>query len=220
MWGSGPSDVWAVCRASSNQVFHYDGNTWSVYPFAYATELHAVGGSAANEVWAAGAGGSIFHFDGAAWSKVSNSGTTEKLCGLYAVSPTDVWAVGSTGAIVHFNGSSWATSPSGTTAGLGVVRGTGATDVWAGGGSLTTGAVLRYNGTWSPVPGVPSTLVVDILPNSPSDVIVVGSGPAGHWEGSSWVTIDVGTTEEIEAVRLVGGEIWVVGAKGYSARAK
>ena len=45
----------------------------------------------------------------------------------------DVWAVGEDGAIVHFDGSTWSSIPSGTTASLGPLSGTSATDVWAGG---------------------------------------------------------------------------------------
>ena len=63
--------------------------------------LYGVWGTAANDVWAVGQGGTILHWDGARWSTIP-SGTTETLRSIWGSSPTDIWAVGERGTAVHY----------------------------------------------------------------------------------------------------------------------
>jgi hypothetical protein len=59
IWGSGPSDVW-VASQGDNQVFHYDGASWSHSEIGRTEYVFGVAGSGA-DVWAVGAFGTILH---------------------------------------------------------------------------------------------------------------------------------------------------------------
>jgi hypothetical protein len=65
VWGSGPSDVWAVGNpifAKDEAIFHYDGSSWTKSPTPKdSMVLYDVWGSGANDVWAVGKT-SILHY--------------------------------------------------------------------------------------------------------------------------------------------------------------
>ena len=110
--------------------------------------LPGIWGSAADDVWAAGGGGTILHWNGSVWSAVP-SGTTELLFAVWGSASDDVWIVGTGGSILHWNGASWSPVPSGTTGALGSIWGSGPGDVWAVG---FEGTILHWDGAaWSPV---------------------------------------------------------------------
>jgi hypothetical protein len=117
-----PTDVWAIgtakprasySGAGQTVVEHYNGSAWSIVgtaETASATHLHAITGSSADDVWAAGEEGGlpvIEHYNGSAWSVVPGSVVEGKsgLLSITELSPTDVWAVGR-GVSEHWNGTS------------------------------------------------------------------------------------------------------------------
>jgi hypothetical protein len=65
--GTGPSDVWMVGRSAAR---HFNGTTWSSVLTGVTVPLYGVWGSAPDNFWAVGEGGTIVHWDGAAWSPV------------------------------------------------------------------------------------------------------------------------------------------------------
>jgi hypothetical protein len=62
IWGSGPSDVWAV--ATSGTVEHFDGQVWKPVFVPVATAWSDVFGTSANNVWFVGRGALAMHWDG------------------------------------------------------------------------------------------------------------------------------------------------------------
>jgi len=79
VWGSGPTDIWAVGFHNLNNaapvIFHYDGTGWArdasvadTFPWP---PLSDVWGTSASNVWAVGYGGWISHFDGSRWTNAS-----------------------------------------------------------------------------------------------------------------------------------------------------
>jgi hypothetical protein len=64
VWGSGPSDVWAVGYDISinGTIEHWDGSAWSTVPNPTSSVLHAVWGSGPRDVWAVGLNGTIVHY--------------------------------------------------------------------------------------------------------------------------------------------------------------
>jgi len=102
VWGSGPTDVYAV--GYSTGVLHWDGTRWSpTPPFDGRVNLHGVGGTGPDDVWIIGdssKGGVLYHWDGQLWS----SAPTGTALGLFSISgrgPRDVWAVGPEAAVIH-----------------------------------------------------------------------------------------------------------------------
>lgn len=105
VWGSGPSDVWAV--GGFGTIRHFDGTAWQIVDSPTADDLNAVWGSGPNDVWAAGDYGTILHFDGMTWRPTSTAwplGQKPHLYGIWGSAPNDVWVVGQEGTLVHFAG--------------------------------------------------------------------------------------------------------------------
>lgn len=148
VWGSGPTDVWAVGEVGT--LLHWDGASWrgstGNLQVGLRRDLHDVWGSGPADVWAVGNDGTILHGDGTRWMLVP-SPTPQRLLGVWGSGPNDVWAVGDEGTIIHFDGASWTTVPAGTTAHLTGVWASSANDVWAIG---REGLVLHFDGSaWS-----------------------------------------------------------------------
>ena len=144
VWGSGPSDVWAVGVDESSggvegEIRHWDRSTWSVFPHPPTSTLRSVWGSSPTDVWAVGDGGvtvgnGILHWDGSAWSSVTS---VWGLSGVWGSGASDVWAVGR--EILHSDGDGWPFNAS--FSGLNAVWGSGRCDVWAVG----NGAILHHS---------------------------------------------------------------------------
>jgi hypothetical protein len=98
VWGSGPNDIWAAGRQGN--IWHWDGNSWTVSANFDQTVFWSVAGTRANDVWAVGTGGLIVHWDGASWTR-SESGTLNSLDHVWGASTGEVWAVGSWGTILR-----------------------------------------------------------------------------------------------------------------------
>ncbi len=67
--------------------------------------LYAIWGSAANDVWAAGARGTVAHFDGTAW-KASSLGIPNAIFTIWGSSSTDVYLASTSRRLFHTSG--WA----------------------------------------------------------------------------------------------------------------
>lgn len=152
VWGSGPSDVWAV--GSGGTIIHYDGAAWAITPTdpAMKNTFRGVWGSGPNDVWAVGDNGTIRHLaPGAGRFDVVASPTSEALHGVWGSGPNDVWAVGDNGTILHFDGQAWKASSAAFEIGkkprLAAIWGSGPNDVWIVGDAVA----LHYTG---PKPGV------------------------------------------------------------------
>ena len=151
VWGTARDDVWIVggndgatsIDDQTNVALHFDGAGWSLHSPGGAHRLHAVHGTAPDDVWAVGHGGFVVHWDGAAWKEVP-VGTTNQLFAVRARSRTDVWVVGDYGLVLHWNGTTWATSPA--------LAGDPIYDLWSPGGAtgdvfaVGNGMILRRNG--------------------------------------------------------------------------
>src|SRR4051794_30728764 len=186
------------------------------------TELEAVSGSSAADVWSVGyrdEGGAalILHWDGQSWSPVP-SPTTGKLFGVSARSADDAWAVGQYSAprshtiqtnILHWDGSTWTrlASPNANTffSQLYGVVGVSAADAWAVGYSTSTSRrfrslLLHWDGIrWSivPVPGKELD-AVDAL--SPTSAWAVGHGVLLHWNGTRWSKQSIHTRDFLKSL--------------------
>lgn len=78
IWGSGPSDIWAVAGDPAvdlpGAIYHFDGSAWTLAATASATAsgiergAFKVWGRAANDVYVVGTGALSMHWDGATWT--------------------------------------------------------------------------------------------------------------------------------------------------------
>jgi len=168
--------------------------------------------SGPHDVFAAGELGTLLHYNGLSWSAMT-SGTSQLLLSLWGSGPDDVFAVGTSGTIVHYDGSNWSVMASGTTRTLYGVWGSGPSDVFAVGDET----ILHYNGTgWSYLAA--SARLYGIWGSGPNDVYAVGEdGAMVHYDGSVWVAVGSGTTDDLKGVWGSGpNDIFVAAsANGY-----
>jgi hypothetical protein len=123
--------AWAVGKGGV--VYSYAGTSWTAESSAVTSDLHAVGGSQLNDVWAVGE--AIEHGPGS-WSKdpFTPPGT---LYGVVAYSKTQAWAVGKGGIILAWDGKHWKSTTSPTTSDLYAIWGATVHDIWAVGANNT-----------------------------------------------------------------------------------
>lgn len=193
------------------------------------TELEAVSGSSATDLWSVGYrddGGTalILHWDGLSWSPVP-SHTTGKLFGVSARSSDDAWAVGSYSAphshtiqtnVLHWDGSTWTrvASPNANTffSQLYGVDGVSPTDAWAVGYSTSVSRrfhslVLHWDGVRWSIVRVPGGELDAVDALSSRNVWAVGRGVLLHWNGARWSKRSIHTRNFLKSVvvsKLVG----------------
>jgi hypothetical protein len=181
-------------------------------------DLPGVWGTAANDVWITGYGGTILHWDGAAWTRVA-SPTTAFLSLPWGSGPNDIWVVGTGGAIIHWDGAAWSTVPSGTTEPLFGVWGSGPADVWVVGGA---GKILHWNGAaWTSFASGTAHRLWRVWGSGPADVYAVGTsettaaGVVLHWDGAAWSPVP--GTASLGWMGVGGSgpdDVWIAGADG------
>jgi hypothetical protein len=241
VWGSGPSDVWAVGGVLANPnptqppavqvgtILHWDGKSWTRAATTDATQfLNTVWGSGPNDVWAMG-GQAILHWDGKAWSLAEKLKTLTDLLGLWGSGPNDVWAVSyevvAGVAIRHWDGKAWTVAFGDPTATSAVeaegamygVWGSAPNDVWAVG---ENGVMAHWNGlNWALTPSGTTSTLRSIWGSGAADVWAVGGryqqGTIRRWDGKAWS--DVTSPPKQQLLSVWGGdfaELWIGGVEG------
>ena len=111
----------------ATNLYRWNGATWASVS-AGITDLRAIWGSSATDVWVGGAGGSMVHYNGTSWSAPITLGSSD-VGGIWGTSSSDVYMVNRGGDIWHYNGLSWVKYTIAGDAFLGV-WGSSKTDVW------------------------------------------------------------------------------------------
>jgi len=124
MWGSSPTDVWAVGHGSTfdQTIWHYDGEVWSTDGISRGFDPWCIYGFAQNDVWIGGADGNIWHYDGSRWSEKLSYNKQLNFqyydiifMDIWGEETDDVYAVGLImnkddsflGIMMHYDGSKW-----------------------------------------------------------------------------------------------------------------
>jgi len=216
VWGSGPEDAWAVGNDLANGsgvIRHWNGSDWSSIETDDATPLWAVGGSAADAVWAIGDHGNIFRWDGAVWS-ASNIGTNVSLNAVWASSEVDVWAVVDPNVARHWNGTKWTPFRLPAEGSFWALWGSGSDDVWAAGAA---GSLAHWDGfAWSASPSGTEATLNKVWGSGPSDVWAVGdAGTLIHWDGKAWSAVSQLVPTALYSVwGSASDDVWAVGDGG------
>jgi len=88
-----------------------NGSGWHAMTSNSNSDLYAVWGSSASDVWAVGHGGTALHYDGTRWSAKS-SGTAYDITSIRGTSASNIFAITggySGGDLLHYDGTSWTT---------------------------------------------------------------------------------------------------------------
>ena len=222
IWGSSPTDVWAV--GSYGAVAHFDGQTWSTVttslPSMETSTLYAISGTGPADVWAVGRNGMVGHYDGNSWTFAPRASLSD-LYAVHAASPDDVWAVGKSGARQHYTiAGGWKLEPQYTSLELRGVFSAGANDVWVAGDS---GYVLHWDGSaWSSTRistnGPPKFMAMS--GRAANDIWVAGQwGTLLHWSGTTWSDDSSLTSNHLNALWVgSAGDAWLAGQYGAILR--
>lgn len=225
----GPTKVKAeVARYACNK----DNWCW-VSPLPQGLNLHAIWGTASDDVWAVGDLGTILHYDGVLW-KVEVPAREQSLFPLYGVHATardDAWAVGAAGLIMHYDGKSWSVADTGklaVTDNLRAVWAFSKTDVWVTGDA---GTILHSDGTtWTTGPGHKSVAIGQLTALwglSPTELWLGGlvTTPTVNqvflkWNGAAWQTIssvpEPSSFRPIRVIRGTSSNLWAISADSFS----
>jgi hypothetical protein len=200
-----------------------NGTQWTRTRIATGVLLTSAWGSAANDLFVAGSGGTILHSaNGTTWTPMT-SGATQYLNQIWGTSASDIWAVGYNGTVVHYDGVSWAPRPvpsgSATTAffGIGGVPGGEVFAVGAGGTILHS-----VNGglDWTPQASGTTANLRGVWCASTTDCVAVGEqGVIRRWNGTLWSPMSSGTAKALRAVWGAGASaVFVAGDQGTMLR--
>lgn len=225
MWGSGPSDVWAV--GAGGTALHWDGERWTQVPTGTSQRLRSVWGVAPDAVWAVGDQDTLLHWNGIAWSEFARP----RLSGYdYAAitgsSPDNLWlAAADSRSTFRWNGTGWSAGPgvpifAQTYASILAMWSVNPTSVWGVG---TERMIIWGDGSdWSLV-GAHSPLIPDgyraVWGASPEEVWIAGDGLI-HWTRSDGFAGSFSPWES-DWRGLSGtqaSDIWVVGGQDVGHR--
>jgi hypothetical protein len=160
VWGTSPSNVYAICGDSSpkGQIWHYNGSSWAQQTYT-STIGYKLWGTDANNIFAVGnMSPNVYHYNGTTWGTL-NSGTSSHLFGVGGAGPNDIFVGGENGVVRKYNGSTWTTMSSGTGGMIQDFASPSSNDVFA---VTDQGSVLHYvrvpsqnpNGPEPPTPPV------------------------------------------------------------------
>jgi len=224
VWGSGPSDVFAVGGTpDASTIYHYDGAAWSPMDAPDVPLLVWVFGFGPDDVYAVGVDGGFVHYDGAAWTTI-DSGTTEDLWGIWGASADDIWIVGGEiddgdPIILHYDGATvapYTLNPDENTRGAESLF-----KVWGIGDTLfivgQRGLILTWDGSdWvnSPAGGEADDDFVSLWGTSEDNIVAVGgrsNGRLATWDGSAWTTQQLSGVPGLNAVNMQTDDEAVIG---------
>lgn len=132
--------------------------------------------------------------------------------------PFTVWASG-LGGVVAWDGHRWLPEeipPLPEVGTLAAISGTSAEDIWVAGADVGLGIVVfflhRTAAGWQWVESPGDQMPRDVFAAAPDDAWAVGfHGLVLHWDGGSWTTVDVGSTDTFNKVWTDGSEVWIAG---------
>lgn len=240
LWGSGPSDMWAISTLGA--LFHFDGQLWTYVDTGISSDLRSIHGIGPNDIWVVGDDSTILHYDGTSWQRIADPANRRlRLYSVWTSGPGDVWIFGCETATeytfsgtfyaLHGTGSNWTTYAQAdlqlTTRGFPTkIWGTGNT-VYALGSyyNTTTGVynavLIRFqNGVWANISnalvGIPSVATCeDMTSSSPTDLWVLCSGVLNRGDASGATPTMTAQTIPKGAWKRMwvkdGGEAWMVG---------
>jgi hypothetical protein len=240
VWGSSATDVWAIGSGPPDGLFlHFNGTSWSPFPgpgfghpgtaneFPIALGLVSVSGSSQANVYAVGTyfdgqdeNAITLHFDGTKWSVVT-TGLSERFHNIndvHVLSPRNVTTIGSyfpqmAFFMRHFDGIRWTELTQEDNAVLRGVWASGPSDVFAVGGSESSGGfVLHFDGvSWLPMVTPGTKTLLKVWGTSGSDVYAVGDGIL-HYDGRTWMKISERSVSSVWGSSPT--DVFVVGPDG------
>ena len=164
-------------------------------------DLYGIWGSAADDIWAVGAGGTILHWTKERWTSEPSPVSTD-LKSVWGSGAADIWAVGSGGTILHWNGHVWMRPSVDSRFADFNFNGVGGLlpdVVWAVG---DRGVILSRNGNaWSQFPSNVSVTLYAVFGTPWADLWIVGDkGTVLKLDGNALVRIGLGAGTNLRSI--------------------
>jgi hypothetical protein len=228
VWMSGTDDVWAVGDFMGH-IWRFDGTSWQDMgaPLEFpGQQIHAVWGSAPDDVWFGGGPGRegtarLVHWDGQSFN-IAQRLDYGDIRQIHGNGPNDFWVVGEHGIVSRFTGE-WnrpgVPEPLGKLdlRALAVLPVNGGIQAWtAGAAPLGGDAILRRGaGGWWAREETPSFLenTSSIVALAEDDVWVGlenDDAAFAHWDGSAWSRVTVEGIGGIRSMCSFGSEAWAI----------
>lgn len=231
VWGSGPTDVWAV--GLGGNVAHFDGQRWTKQNIA--TNTFTVGGttidgSGPDDVWVGDTQG-VYRFDGTTWTQVPEF-AFQLVFAVAVQARNDVWVsatTGGTNTLYHYDGTSWtATHSRSNDAGLIIdIDARASDDAWAVGTRSAedvqnglAGVLLHWDGTsWTAAPE-PPVGVRAVLSRPNSHIAVGDAGQVFQLSTGPAATVRALNPSPVQSLQGIWGtspsDMWAVGNTGIA----
>jgi hypothetical protein len=191
VWGSGPGDIWTGGKGGSLR--HWDGTTWSDYPFFPSTCLVvAIWGASSNSVWAAGCTNTVAFWDGSSWKAQQTPTGSRVVMALQGTAADDVWIGGCQTLLLHWDGKTW-TSVDGAISSC--IQGFWLNDKSDGWLVTVAPGVSHWDGVqWNAVSavGIGSGTPTAIYSKAANEVWVATFDGLYHFDGTRWGVPPVG----------------------------
>ncbi len=218
VWGANTTDIWIA--GGSGRSYHFDGTAWmrNVPMMATSSQLRGLSGSAGNNVWAVGNGGTTQRYTTAWANPVSPFGTIN-LAAVHVLSNTSALAVGNAQWIQSWDGTVWSmiALPAAPVVDLNAVWAESPNTAWAAG---EKGMLVRLAaGTPSALtPSVAETLRAVVRTPSGELWAAADSGKLFRRGTSGWDATTVTSTRMHRVFALPNGRLFAVGdASGTAA---
>lgn len=213
VWGTGPSDIWAL--QYPNAIVHWDGQSWLTSKGPSGPALHGIAGLNANNIWAVGDSGTVYRWDGASWTQQAVPSTVS-LFGIWVESASQVWIAGFQGLIYQGDGVNWNLSLSDPSYGNFLsLSGVDKLHIWA---VSNQGNIATWNGAAWSMTNVGGTSLRSVSGQAADNVWAVGlNSVAFRFDGLTWKSQPAGTasTPALNSVWTVDANTaWAVGDGG------
>ncbi len=198
---------------------------WESPSPATVSPIHAISGTAKDDVWFAGDGGAILRWDGAHLTSAYAGAPSDRFAAVWASGPKDVWAAGDR-SVAHWDGAVWSTSYALRDHAVSAIWGASSNDVWA---ATDAGLAQWQGGAWTFPDTSQPTVAKALWGTGAHDVWAVGDGGLivhhdDEWDSDGypgWTRAPASdATDPSHQFVAVGGvasdDVWAVYNKGHS----
>ena len=206
IWGISSNDVYAV---TWEDLYHYDGNAWTVVLSTTDFYMHWVRGTSSDDIIVGGYTRMILHYDGIEWTELWNTDLTNS-ADAFMFTSIDAIILDRDGQLFRYDGSTidrfdqdyWIFP-------LISVSGTAINSVYAG---AEEGYVYRYDGSsWSEMARPTTENLNDIIAFSDDDICVLSPNAVYHYNGFSWNLIGSGDVGGVTMWGLSSDNLYTAG---------
>jgi hypothetical protein len=194
-WGTGEHD--AFFAGQDGHVATYHDGAFSIETLPAGADFSAVGGFAADDVWAVGERGAMAHFDGTAWTQLPPL-TTSHLRTVQTFDDGRAVALGDNGTMLRFANDAWRADYNGLSVRWNDVMGFSESDVLFAGREGTGNGIVRHHDgrEWT----FPGHALNGLFGFAPDDAWAVGEdGFVAHFDGTDWTEQASGTLSSLYA---------------------